>query len=264
MRTFTVVYTVIMLFFMTSAFGDVGNRIDQVMSGDGSGDAADTQRAQAGAPEDFGDLKMERLESLSVKDMFAVKMNNGQLFFMSKNGRYVVKGELYDMWAGEEIQSMEDVAKSISTINMDSIRSELDDLSPIRVGSGDKKVIAYIGPSCDSCRDMARSIVSGVQGVEFEVFVIPKSKHQRPEAEHIACLPDDYRNRNAIEAIADGTIDQLPQKEKCNKTSYIKAALAGDHMGFNAGDIPFVIRWDGVHKPWSDNVMSEFLLVSDK
>ena len=249
-------FAVLVSFFFAipAAQADLQDNINRAMSAE---QTSDSGQRNNGAPSLFSDkvVSPEKLEPLEIEDLIAVEASNGQMFFMSKNGRYLIKGEVHDVWGRKVLQTVEDVKESKTKISLDAVRRNFEELSPVEVGDGRKTAYVYMAPSCDRCKQMAEALLEGIDGVSFEIHVIPKNKWQRDEASRIACVPPEHRDELVLEAIATESIMTLPQKDECDMKAYIKAAVVGDQMGFDTGDIPFAIRWDGAHRPWDSGVM---------
>lgn len=76
---------------------------------------------------------------------------DGKLNVMTSNGRFVLKGYLYDTWAKKPLEKFDDVAKYASIIPMKELNLNIADLQPAVWGSGPEKVMIFIDPNCQYC-----------------------------------------------------------------------------------------------------------------
>lgn len=69
---------------------------------------------------------------------------DGKLNVMTSNGRFVLKGYLYDTWAKKPLEKFDDVAKYASIIPMKELNLNIADLQPAVWGSGPEKVMILL------------------------------------------------------------------------------------------------------------------------
>ncbi|WP_409440508.1 disulfide isomerase DsbC N-terminal domain-containing protein, partial [Pseudomonas sp.] len=80
--------------------------------------------------------------SLPVDGM-KVLQSEGKLYFISGNGRYVFRGEVYDTWLQSHIDTIAQAQESSSRILLSKMGVKIDDLLSIRMGHGAKEVVFF-------------------------------------------------------------------------------------------------------------------------
>ena len=99
--------------------------------------------------------KIDGMVSLPVTGMKAVE-SNGRIVFMSDSGRFVIDGTLYDAWSKKPLTSLEEIREGGNTLDLSRLGLKMDDLNPLTVGEGKKKVVVFVDPRytsqcCSKC-----------------------------------------------------------------------------------------------------------------
>jgi len=141
--------------------------------------------------------------------------------FISDNGRYVVRGELYDTWTGKRVSSL---------------------LGAFRYGSGAKEVTIFVDPKCPYCHGVLQQMPALAGKYTFQVIVVPVLGQESERLTRmVSCATDPAA---ALAALMAGPIrDSLPQNENCNLLPIQKRLVTAQLVGVKG--VPFMIAPDG-------------------
>ncbi|HEP8970389.1 TPA: DsbC family protein [Pseudomonas aeruginosa] len=189
-------------------------------------------------------LKDGVIAPLPINGMVAA-MKNGNLAFISDNGRFVFRGTVYDTWSKKNIESLEDADQAYKTIDVKETKFRVDDLAPLTIGSGDKTVIIFTDPFCPSCHILLED-VKKTPGYTFKIVYVPLlGEDSQKVVKAMHCLKD----KEKAESVMLGNAKPLSIVGKddfanCD-TSPIAKRIVSAHM-FGIKGVPFMIRDDGL------------------
>jgi hypothetical protein len=103
--------------------------------------------------------KIDGMVSLPVTGMKAVE-SNGRIVFMSDSGRFVIDGTLYDAWSKKPLTSLEEIREAGNTLDLSRLGLKMDDLNPLTLGEGKKKVVVFVDPRCPHCHELLKQALS--------------------------------------------------------------------------------------------------------
>ncbi|RPV61483.1 protein-disulfide isomerase [Pseudomonas aeruginosa] len=172
-------------------------------------------------------------------------MKNGNLAFISDNGRFVFRGTVYDTWSKKNIESLADADEAYKTIDLKETKFRVDDLAPLTIGSGDKTVIIFTDPFCPSCHILLED-VKKTPGYTFKIVYVPLlGDDSQKVVKAMHCLKD----KDKAESVMLGNSKPLSIVGKdevadCD-TSPIAKRIVSAHM-FGIKGVPFMIRDDGL------------------
>jgi thiol:disulfide interchange protein DsbC len=113
-------------------------------------------------------------DSLGMYEVVA----NGQVFYVSRNYRYLFVGKVIDISTMRDITSAS--ADSTWTINYAS----LDPNDAIRISSGSRSLAIFLDPECPACEKELRELLR-LKGVSVYVYLFPLLQ-VHPAAGHVA------------------------------------------------------------------------------
>ncbi|MEO1457736.1 MAG: thioredoxin fold domain-containing protein, partial [Pseudomonadota bacterium] len=97
----------------------------------------------------------------------------GRTYFMSANGRYVVEGRAYDLWAGRPLDDFQAVRQSTTRITLAGFDAVWDDLAPTEFGEGAAVVSVFMDPNCPHCHALLTELWHLRQLVRVRVLPLP-------------------------------------------------------------------------------------------
>lgn len=183
-------------------------------------------------------LTPESIVEMPVDGLVAYETENGGLFFMSSDGRYVISGgQVSDVWNGSVLKTGQDVSHSAQSIPLENMEIDFDQLDALEVGTGDKVVHVITDPACPACKKLNDQMQEYTDEYTFKILALPAlGKISEDMAKRIACESD---RDAATKALLNGTANQLPAPENCNLDAYKQALLVADYI--RVREVPFLI-----------------------
>ena len=206
-----------------------------------------TQAAQADSspPINFEGLQftadsIEAAVPLPITGMTAIN-RDGQIHYVSKNGRFVLTGQMYDLWYGEFVDSIEQMKDLGSRIDLKKMGLDPASLNSVSFGTGSKQVVMFTDPLCSYCHALANDLKAFENEYTVHLVVIPALGEKSNElASKVSCALD---KDEALAAVLNGTLDTLPLQENCDQTTYQSTLVASQVLDING--VPFLIADDG-------------------
>jgi thiol:disulfide interchange protein DsbC len=162
----------------------------------------------------------------------------GPLYFVSGNGRWVVRGEVYDLWAGRALASFEDVRASTKTVAFDGLARVWPDLAPVEVGRGPAELVMFSDPNCPYCRALLGELEKRGSRVAVKVLEIPLLGGRSGEdVRRVHCAGDAGAAREAV--LGRGFRDALAQGSSCDLGALQRRLVTAQMLGVRA--VPFLI-----------------------
>lgn len=174
--------------------------------------------------------------------LIALNMD-GKLNLISSNGRYVVKGYLYDTWAKKSLESFDDLKKYATIIPMKELNLNIADLQPAVWGNGPEKVMIFTDPNCPYCHEVLKQLAD-LDPQKYTVNVISLGalgEDSKRRNQELYCASDRYRADRAI--ISGDRTTHFDQVKNCDQTSMIRRNITAQVLGVSM--VPFIIRDDG-------------------
>src|SRR5690554_3819289 len=185
-------------------------------------------------PESYKDKNIEpkTITEIPVESLMAYEAKNGMILFMSKNGRYVLKGELTDIWAKQRLFTSEQIARSASEIPLDTMGIDFNRLGAFTYGTGHDVVHVVTDPACPSCAKLNQQIQKLGDKYTFKILVLPALGEESVQlTKKISCEPDRAK---ALNALFTKTAHTLKEPENCNFDPMKEAAVTADLIGVDA------------------------------
>ncbi len=189
--------------------------------------------------------KIRDVIDLPLHGLRAVEDEKGNIFFLSENGRYVVSGTLIDAWEKKRLKSVRDMRFNFSHMDLEKIGIKVDDLNPILLGTGSKKVVIFIDPQCHWCHSLIQEIMENNSlktDYTFKIVAVPALGDESNRlSEALFCTTDD--NGKRLNALLDKSIDSLkqPDPSRC-KRKYDRLLVAAQMIGITR--VPYIIAPD--------------------
>lgn len=189
---------------------------------------------------DIEHMDIRRIIPLPLDGMSAID-NAGQVMYASSNGRFVFIGQLYDLWKGTSLDTMEEIEQATSRIYLEGLRLHPQDLTSTSIGSGPTDITFFTDPLCEHCHALAHEAKAYGDDYTFHLVVVPALGDKSHElAQHLYCAKDPTKG---AEALLNGTIDLLISRNGCDMSGYEKRLLAAEILGVDG--VPFLIHADG-------------------
>jgi thiol:disulfide interchange protein DsbC len=198
------------------------------------------QSAQALEITDPSTAKIEGIVKLPIKGMQAVQ-SDGQILFMSENGRFVITGQIYDIWMKKPLSTIAQMQDAASCIHFKGMGLDVDTLNTVSMGEGPKEVVIFVDPRCGICHELMRDAKFLTKDYTFKFIVIPALGDESNRlAKALYCAKD---KRKALDALINNILGTLPAKTPCDFAQYDQTLLAAHLLGIEG--VPVVIAPDG-------------------
>ncbi|TDX26802.1 thiol:disulfide interchange protein DsbC [Modicisalibacter xianhensis] len=189
---------------------------------------------------DFSKVEIDRVIELPIKGMSAVE-SNGQILFISANGRFAFSGQMFDLWYKRPVDTMAQVEDALSRIHLQQMGLEPESLNTVTMGTGSREVTIFTDPLCKACHALAEELKAFADEYTFHFVVIPAlGDDSNKLAERFSCAQS---KDEALTALLNGTLATLPIQSDCDTSVYQKTLMASHLMDING--VPFVIADDG-------------------
>ncbi|WP_099360019.1 DsbC family protein [Aeromonas dhakensis] len=184
--------------------------------------------------------KIEDIVKLPINGVRAVQ-SDGQIMFLSENGRFVISGQIYDLWNKKPLNTMSQMRDVAERLHFKNMGMDVDTLNTISMGQGGKEVIVFVDPRCTVCHKLMDESKSLVDEYTFKFVVIPAlGAESNRLAKGLYCAKD---KTNALDAFMNNTLASLPSKETCDPAQYDQTLLTAHLIGIKG--VPFVVAPDG-------------------
>ena len=113
---------------------------------------------------------VDAMTSLPVAELKAIEAD-GEVFFMSANGRFVFRGQLTDAWHRQPLDSLAAIRHASTHIDLDAMGVPLDALNTLTVGEGPRRVVVFVDPRCGYCKRFMAAAQPQAQRYTFKFVV---------------------------------------------------------------------------------------------
>jgi thiol:disulfide interchange protein DsbC len=168
--------------------------------------------------------------------------DTGAVWFISGNGRWVVRGEAYDLWQGERLRDFDAVRASTRTIRLDGLGPIWDDLAPVSFGSGLQDIVVFADPRCPVCEELLARLRAHEDRFRIVVLQIPLLGEASGRlVKSVHCAAD---RGAALAAVRDhAPAAGLVQRADCDGAPILRRLATAQLIGLQA--VPFMIHADG-------------------
>lgn len=172
---------------------------------------------------------------------FQAVESNGEIMFITPNGRFVIRGQLIDTWAAKTLDTPEEIKYAATHINIEQMGLPVDQMNTVTIGSGPKKVYLFVDPLCSYCKTLLQQAQQNSSLYTFTIFVVPAlGDESNALSKKLFCSTDRQKGFNAL---LDRKLGELPQQQKCDTKKYDLTLLMAQNFGINR--VPFIVAPDG-------------------
>ncbi|RSE57645.1 DsbC family protein [Alcaligenes faecalis] len=187
-------------------------------------------------------------ESIDIKEIVQIPIRNlkaveseGQILYMSDNGRYVLVGQIYDIWTRKTLDTMDQIRRSTTHLSFKDMNMPIEELNTVSMGQGQSKVVAFVDPKCESCHVLIKQAQGMSDDFTFQfVFVPALGESSVNQVKHISCTPD---KQGVADAVLKNHVDRLAVPQDCDLKVFNTTLVAADLMGING--VPFIVAPNG-------------------
>lgn len=166
--------------------------------------------------------------------------------FISQNGRFVLRGMVFDMWTGQTLASLDDIRKSKTSVNLNELGLKDEDVDPFRLGTGEKKVTLFVDPLCPFCAQLFDQIAADPtleDEFTFIIYTVPFLGDNSAKAvTALSCSKDRQRALEALLA-KDRRWMATVDTADCNLEPIMKRTIMSQMLGVTG--VPFLVGPQG-------------------
>ena len=186
--------------------------------------------------------QIEATRPLPGASFSAVKVTGRQdLYFLSGDGRILIKGSAYDLWSGRSLTTLADVERAATRIDLKGFATIWPQLDPLTLGEGPGTVVAFVSPGCPLCRSLIDQALELTDRYRFLLLPIPAGGDSAALVRGLACAKD----RKAAEAawLRHSFTAATAQKPVCDLEPVQRRVITAQLLGIKA--VPWIVRPDG-------------------
>lgn len=182
--------------------------------------------------------------------------------FMTENGRFVLEGQIYDLWQQRLLTEFQEIERAVKTIDMRKLDFDLTALAPIQLGTGPLDVVLFIDPQCSYCHQLLKNATELI--TEYTFWVMPIAILGEQSMQAVKSLSCEHEPQEAIRQLIEKDIAN--QKAGCDVASALgaiqKRMITAQVFGIQA--VPFMIAPDGRTKQGMPSVLVDWLRGGDE
>ncbi|CAH2605796.1 Thiol:disulfide interchange protein (plasmid) [Rhodovastum atsumiense] len=186
--------------------------------------------------------------ALNAGDFQAITLaGRSGVYFVSGNGRYVLRGTIHDLWQGRELQTLPEIKAAAETVNFGALAQMVPEFEPFRIGTGQRQVIVFVDPFCPYCERVLRDVAALAQGGTHQFVVMPIAL-LGPESMRVVRNLHCAQDRDAaLKALLTHSFQTpLAENSGCEVAALQKRLIFARLLQIRA--VPFLIRDDGVRQ----------------
>jgi thiol:disulfide interchange protein DsbC len=184
--------------------------------------------------------KLDAIVELPIKSLRAVEAD-GEIMFVSENGRFVLKGQLFDVWYKDTIDTIPQMVDVTTRIRFDRMGANIDEYNTLTIGHGAKQVVVFVDPLCAICHKLMKDAEKLGRDYTFKFVVVPALGDKSNElSRRVFCAEN---RADALPAFMSNTLETLPQQASCDTGRYDLTLMFAHLLDIQA--VPFVVAPDG-------------------
>jgi len=192
--------------------------------------------------------KIEQEVPLSVGQFAAIKVKNRtELYLVSQNGRYIMRGPVYDLWEGKELDTLDAVKASSGNVGLGGFDKVLPQVAPMVVGNGPRRIELFVDPYCPYCKKLLAELPAALATKRFTFVILPVpllGDRSTTEVRALGCAADQ---KAALGQLLAHIYDPpLAQVAKCDVLPMEKRFVLARMLNISA--VPFIVRDDGTEQ----------------
>ena len=190
---------------------------------------------------ELGDVEVVRM--MPISQVMLIQLKDKPPMFISSNGRFLIDGEIKDLWNMSPVQTAEQ-ADATWLLNLDSFGdgSLMSQMAVIPFGNPaiPKQARIFVSPTAIESQELVKSLDPTEVNVDLVIF--PHEKGAITPAMKAWC---GYSTTDTIQALITGKTDNINQR-KCTESDLKKVMtpmLMATYLDLNK--VPYFVRIDG-------------------
>lgn len=186
---------------------------------------------------------------LPIPQLHFIRTKEGITYLISQDGRYVFQGALFDVWNGEQIESMPELKYFEDRVDFNYIGVDQTKMFTLDLGQGSKDVFIFADPNCGVCHELLKAVMTSKQiqaDYRIRTVVAPVlGKKSEGKAEKLALMAKENPEK-AIQALIENQYDDHSAPATPDPGLQYNTLLT---RALNIRAVPYIINSQGlVHK----------------
>lgn len=182
--------------------------------------------------------------TLPIQGLKAIQQE-GEVVFMSDNGRFVIKGELYDLWTRQRVTDFQAMQRLSQRLDLKKMKLDIEALNTVTMGSDANAVVIFINPHCPDCKALIQAAKPLTNAYRFHWVLLPDSDPKT--VKQIQNIVGAVSPEQALAAVVDNSQAALPTVSPGDPQKTALTQLTAQLMSIDK--FPFLIAPDGrVHR----------------
>ncbi|WP_052238978.1 TraA family conjugative transfer protein [Escherichia coli] len=128
-----------------------------------------------------------------------------------------------------------------NTLDLSRLGLKMDDLNPLTLGEGKKKVVVFVDPRCPHCHELLKQALPLTKEYTFQILPVPVlGPDSERQVRQLGCARD---KKAAADALLNGRIGNLEQDDACNLEPMQRTLVTAQILGIQG--VPFIVANDG-------------------
>lgn len=165
-----------------------------------------------------------------------------EVTYMSENGRYVIRGRLFDTWTGKVVASLADIHTTMQGLDLARYGMTEADLDPFTWGKGSSVVSVFVDPYCPYCAQLFDQLAADPSLSDLYTFKIYTVAYLGDDSvaavNRLACHPDRSEALTRLMS-HDTRWMRTIEVPKCPADAAVKRMMIAQALGI--GGVPFLI-----------------------
>jgi thiol:disulfide interchange protein DsbC len=159
----------------------------------------------------------------------AVEATDGQLLFISDTGRYVVRGNVYDLWHGVALTSLAQAEELAGRIDLKHLKLDVADLGALDLGTG-PDVVAFVDPQCLHYAAFFKDLALLTDRYRFRLIPLPIAEDSQSAVLVVHCLATTDRAA-ALAALLEHQTDVPAATGTCGQPTAQRTLITAQLFG---------------------------------
>ena len=192
-------------------------------------------------------VRIEKMVQMDTNAIRAVKASDGTIMFIFDNGRFMLTGDMLDIWNRKHLKTIEDIEDAVTHIDLRRMGFQLDKTNHITVGEGKSRATIFVDARCPWCHKLLKIVADDPELFKqytFDIVVLTVlGEESRRVGEKFACAKASPMEK--FNALVKGprAIRALPQDEACNPRDLMRSTDL-QQRAMQLISVPFIIAPD--------------------
>lgn len=190
---------------------------------------------------------IDKVVEMDVKKLRAFRDKEGRVLYMLDNGRFVLVGDIIDVWAKKKLDTLEDLEKAFNRVDLKGLGLEVSKTNHITWGEGEKHVTVVVDPFCGWCHRLVQEIRADrklAQEYTFDFILVGfLGKKSQDAVRTLACSNAPAEAKLNAFMGGEKALNNLIKAPDCDESKLRESQMAVTALGVQS--VPYIIAPDG-------------------